>query len=74
MPFALAAVAVIGAAAVIASVAPALRAVDEAESVPGQTPIRESEEAAVTLIPAESEEAIIAAQTLRDEDRIPQRL
>jgi MFS family permease len=74
VPFALAAVAVIGGAAIIASVAPVLRAVDQAESVPGHTPIRESEEEAVTLIPAEPEEAVIAARALLADDQIPQRL
>ena len=54
---------------VVASLRPALDGADADEKHPGHSATREAEEEAVTEIPAEPEEAVLAGQAFR-EDRV----
>jgi dipeptide/tripeptide permease len=65
VPFLLAAVIVLAGTAVVASLRGTLDDADAGESLPGHSPVRDAEEEAITEIPAEPEEAILAEQAFR---------
>ena len=64
VPFLLAAVVVLAGTGVVATLRTALDEADAGESAPGYSEIREAEEEAITEIPADPEEAILAEQAL----------
>ena len=65
VPFLLAGVIVLAGTAVVASLRGTLDAADAGEKLPGHSAVRNAEEEAITEIPAEPEEAILAAQAFR---------
>jgi ACDE family multidrug resistance protein len=69
VPFVLAAVIVLAGTFVVASLRKPLDAADAGEEAPGHSAVREAEEEAVTEIPAEPEEAILAEQAIRHDER-----
>jgi MFS transporter, ACDE family, multidrug resistance protein len=69
VPFLLAAVIVLAGTPVVASLRGPLNAADAAADAPGPSPVREAEEEAITEIPAEPEEAILAEQAWRRDQR-----
>jgi MFS transporter, ACDE family, multidrug resistance protein len=69
VPFVLAAVIVLAGTFVVASLRKPLDAADVGEEAPGHSAVREAEEEAVTEIPAEPEEAILAEQAIRHDER-----
>jgi len=67
VPFLLAALVVLAGTAVMVPLRHALNAADAAGAAPGHTPVHAAEEEAVTLVPGDPDEAIIAEQALRRE-------
>jgi MFS transporter, ACDE family, multidrug resistance protein len=67
VPFLLAALVVLAGTAVMVPLRHALNAADAADAAPGHTPSRAAEEEAVTLVPGDPDEAIIADHALRRE-------
>jgi len=69
VPFLVAAVVVLAGTVVVLTLRPALDDADTDEKHPGHSAIREAVEEAVTEVPAEPEEAVLARQAFRD-DRV----
>jgi MFS transporter, ACDE family, multidrug resistance protein len=67
VPFLLAAVIVLAGTAVVASLRGALAEADAGEHAPGHSAARSADEEAVTEVPADPAEAIIAAEALRED-------
>ncbi|MGO9080310.1 MAG: hypothetical protein ACLQDY_14910 [Streptosporangiaceae bacterium] len=67
-PFLPAAVVVLTATALMASLRRALSEADTAESQPGHSDLRDAEEEAASLVPGDPDEAIIAEHALRKDD------
>jgi MFS family permease len=67
VPFLLAAVVVLAGTGVVATLRPALDEADAGETQHGHSEVRKATEEAVTEIPGESEEAILAGQAFREE-------